>query len=356
MQSLKHKPNIVRYEDMDLLDEPPIEALRGAVTIAPPLTEESFTRESNIKPLNAESEKVFHQFIGIKNTPRHNSRASYKLQRLWLTPQFRFVVKKAVPIVMLCLIGFYLAGYRTINGFQTDIEQKWIRMITALQTRPEFMINLVKITGVDAGLDTAVRNAAGVALPQSSLTLDLFSVRQKIEALDTVKSVALVKRVGGILDIIVTPRTPVAVMKDGVALVLLDENGVRSGTIATRRTRLDLPLITGLGAQANLAEARAMLALMAQLSPDLSARILGLARVGERRWDILLDRGQIIQLPQDNAERALAQVIEWQNRANILTRDISIVDMRNLERPIVRLSTPALEDFQTGQAAILGIN
>ena len=44
-------------------------------------------------------------------------------------------------------------------------------MITALQTRPEFMINLVKITGVDAGLDTAVRNAAGVALPQSSLTL-----------------------------------------------------------------------------------------------------------------------------------------------------------------------------------------
>ena len=56
-------------------------------------------------------------------------------------------------------------------------------------------------------------------------------MRQKIEALDTVKSVALVKRVGGILDIIVTPRTPVAVMKDGVALVLLDENGVRSGSI-----------------------------------------------------------------------------------------------------------------------------
>ncbi|MFD2844725.1 cell division protein FtsQ/DivIB [Paracoccus cavernae] len=55
----------------------------------------------------------------------------------------------------------------------------------------------------------------------------------------------------------------------------------------------------------------------------------GLERVGERRWDLVLDRGQRIMLPVDGPLPALERVIALDKAQDVLGRDVAVVDMRS---------------------------
>jgi cell division protein FtsQ len=64
--------------------------------------------------------------------------------------------------------------------------------------------------------------------------------------------------------------------------------------------------------------------------------------MGERRWDMVLDRDQRILLPEEDPVAALQRVMALHKAQDMLERDISIVDMRNGARPTIRLNQPAL--------------
>ena len=67
----------------------------------------------------------------------------------------------------------------------------------------------------------------------------------------------------------------------------------------------------------------------------------GLIRMGERRWDVVLDRDQRILLPEDDPVSALQRVAAIDAAQDMMARDLTIVDMRNPARPTVRLAAPA---------------
>ena len=144
------------------------------------------------------------------------------------------------------------------------------------------------------------------------------------------------------LNVDITPRTPVAVWRDGGVLRLLDEEGTFAGFVETRADRLDLPLIAGQGAQAHIAEA---LALFRDAKP-IGSRLRGLVRMGERRWDVVLDRDQRILLPGENPVAALDRVIVLHQARDMLDRDVAVVDMRNGNRPTLRMNKEAADAFR----------
>ena len=86
------------------------------------------------------------------------------------------------------------------------------------------------------------------------------------------------------------------------------------------------------------------LALMVAARP-LGARVRGLVRMGERRWDVVLDRDQRILLPSANPVRALERVIVLNQGSELLERDVVAVDMRLAERPTLRMSSNAVKDW-----------
>ena len=167
-------------------------------------------------------------------------------------------------------------------------------------------------------------------------------MRGTVEALDAVRSVQV--RVGdaGVLTVDITPRTPVALWRDGLNLRLLDEDGRFAGSVATRADRLDLPLIAGDGAQTHIREA---LVLFRDAEP-IAKRLRGLVRVGERRWDVVLDRDQRILLPSENPVAALDRVIALHQARDMLGRDVAVVDMRNGNRPTLRMNKEAADAFR----------
>jgi cell division protein FtsQ len=117
-------------------------------------------------------------------------------------------------------------------------------------------------------------------------------------------------------------------------LELLDETGHYVRSITARIDYPDLPLVAGEGADENIAQARMLLATAAPLAD----RVRGLVYVGQRRWDVALDRDQRIMLPAQGAVQALEKVLILNDTQELLDRAISVVDMRLNERPTLRLA------------------
>ena len=152
-------------------------------------------------------------------------------------------------------------------------------------------------------------------------------------------------RSGGILHVAITERVPVIVWRTGDAIEMLDATGHRVAGLGARSDRPDLPLIAGIGAEQAADEALAVYAAAAPILP----RVRGLVRMGERRWDIILDRDQRIMLPATNPVQAVERLIALDQVQDLLARDILTVDLRNEHRPVLRLSPFALEALRQGR-------
>ena len=120
---------------------------------------------------------------------------------------------------------------------------------------------------------------------------------------------------------------------------MIDAEGVQSGQILARADRLDLPLIAGDGAEEHIAEALEIF----DAAGPLITRVRGLVRMGERRWDMVLDRDQRILLPGDRPVPALDRVIALNQAQDMLNRDVAVVDMRNAARPTLRMNEEAAD-------------
>ena len=213
---------------------------------------------------------------------------------------------------------------------------------TTIEQRPEFMIQQMHIQGVPELFDKQVRDTLNVSLPVSSFDLDLEAMKARVDAIEAIETVNLLIGSKGILEVGVVMRVPVLVWRNDKGLALLDATGQKSGPLVSRLERPDLPLITGVGVQDHTAQA---LEIFNKLSP-ISGRVRGLMRVGERRWDVILDRNQVLKLPEDEPIQALGRILALHRAQDILNRDITVVDIRDGRKPILRLSEPALGEFK----------
>ncbi len=90
----------------------------------------------------------------------------------------------------------------------------------------------------------------------------------------------------------------------------------------------------GKGAEA---AAAAILPLIAE-RPRLAARLDALVRVDERRWDLRLKDGSLIQLPATQQEEALIRLDALDQRERLLDLGFARVDLRTPEEVAVRPS------------------
>jgi cell division protein FtsQ len=270
------------------------------------------------------------------------SRWSYRMQRLWLTPVFRILFRVGLPVfAVFAAIGIYLQD----DGRRAALAQTFIDLREDFQDRPEFRVSLVSIEGASPELADAIRVRLDLALPQSSFDIDLEAARTRVEALDAVEVAELKVRTGGVLQVDITERTPVMLWRTADRIDMLDAGGFRVASLAARSDRPDLPLIAGEGADVVADEA---MAIFAAASP-LEARIRGLVRMGERRWDIVLDRDQRILLPADNPVAAVERLLALDQVQDILARDIAAIDLRIAARPVLRLTPHAQLQIRRAQ-------
>lgn len=266
------------------------------------------------------------------------SRWSWRMQRLMLTPGFRFALRVGLPFTLSLLAGTIYMADEERRG---TVVQAIADVRASIQERPEFMVKLMAIDGASDLVSTEIRTALPLEFPLSSFDLDLPQVREKITSIDGVKQANVRIRPGGVLQIDVIPRVPVAVWRSETGLALVDNTGVHVARIEARRDHADLPLIAGAGAAKAVPEALKLIA----AANVLGDRLRGLVRVGGRRWDVVLDRNQTIMLPEENALQALERVIALEGAQEVLTRDVARVDMRLAARPTLRMNEDATREW-----------
>ena len=98
-----------------------------------------------------------------------------------------------------------------------------------------------------------------------------------------------------------------------------------------------LPVIVGDDAPRHAAS---LLAVMAS-EPALSTRVKAAVRVGGRRWNVRLDNGIDVQLPEEGVAAAWHRLAEFDRRHRLLARDIVAVDLRLPDRLVVRRAPAA---------------
>jgi cell division protein FtsQ len=270
------------------------------------------------------------------------SRLAYRLHRLWLTPGLRAFLGRGLPLVLLAggLALFWSGPERRamVAGFMAELR-------ATIEARPEFRIDRVEVVTDTPEVAAAVLARLEVALPASSLRIDAADLRARAEQLDAVARAAVTVRTGGadggVLEVRLTEREPAFVWRHAGGLDLIDSEGRRVARLAARAVRPDLPLIAGDGAAAQVAEARAVIA----AAQPIAHRLQGLVRVGERRWDVVLDRDQRILLPANGAVPALERALALDAVQDLFGREISVIDLRHPHRPVLRLTAGAAAEL-----------
>ena len=267
------------------------------------------------------------------------SRWKYRFERLKLTPSYRFAMRFGLPFAVVLGVAWGLA---TNDGIQSAAAHTGSTLYSSVAERPELMLNEMQISGVSMHMRDAVLAAIDTQLPVSSLEINVRDIRRRIDQIEAVKRSEVRVIAGGVLQVEVQERAAALVWRTHEGLKLIDEEGILTGEIAARAERADLPLIAGAGANREVKEAVELL----RTGALISHRIRGLVRVGERRWDIVLDHDQRIMLPEIEPAAALARVMALDAAEDIFGREVNVIDMRDGRRPILRVSAYAIEELR----------
>jgi len=275
------------------------------------------------------------------------SRLKYRMERLMLTPVFRVLLRFGLPFVLTVSLATW---WLSIDENRQKIFDTYADLRAQIESRPEFMVNMMAVDGASDLVADGIRQMLPLEFPVSSFDLDLEQMRETVVSLDPVKSARLFVRQGNVLQVDVVERIPVVLWRNDRGLRLLDEEGVVVGPAFARSDWPELPLIVGESARDRVSEA---LELVAAAEP-LSARMRGLVRMGERRWDVVLDRDQRIMLPETGAIQALERVIAMDQAVDVLARDIVAVDFRLPRRATIRMTDGAMRELVRIQAIEAG--
>ena len=277
---------------------------------------------------------------GMARLDPRMSRMKYRIERLMLTPLFRFSLRVVLPVV---LIAGGVGGWFSVEANRTAFNEMVADVRDAVESRPEFEVKIMAIDGATDMTAEVIRAAVPVDFPISSFDLNLPEMQAKIGALDPVRAVELRIRQGGVLQVDIIERLPALLWRSAEGLFMLDDSGVRVGPATSRLDRPDLPVIAGEGAEDAVAEALRLWS----VSGPIKARLRGFERIGARRWDVVLDRDQRIMLPETGAVQALERVIalSMAPQMDLLARDLTVVDLRLPRRPTIRMSEQATQQM-----------
>ena len=266
------------------------------------------------------------------------SRLKYRMERLMLTPLFRLVLRFGVPFVLTFGLATWWFSVEDNRQMVTDT---YAELRSQVESRPEFMVNMMAVDGASDLVAEGVRELLPVDFPISSFDLDLEAMRATVVSLDPVKSARLYVRQGNVLQVDIVERIPVVLWRNDRGLQLLDDEGVLVGPAFLRADWPELPLIVGDGANTRVEGALDLM----QAAEPLSDRLRGFVRMGERRWDVVLDRDQRIMLPEVDAVQALERVIAMDQAVEMLDRDLMAVDLRLPNRPTLRMTDGAVREL-----------
>jgi cell division protein FtsQ len=234
-------------------------------------------------------------------------------------------------VISICAGVAVLALVMATGSRAERIGQSLSSGVDGVTTGLGLTLNRVHITGASDEATPAIQRALDVEAGQPITTLDLDALKASVERVGWVREARVVRLLPDTLIVEVKEHDRLAVWQTGGRTYVIDSEG-RAIPGADAGRYPNLPLVVGKGADA---AAGALLPLLAQ-RPRLMGRVDAIVRVDERRWDLRLKDGGIIQLPALNQEAALIQLDALDQRERLLELGFARIDLRTEGQVAVR--------------------
>ncbi len=199
-----------------------------------------------------------------------------------------------------------------------------------------FSIDNVKVSGNLQTSEIDILQQLGLDGSSSVVFLSAASARERLISLPWVENAEVRKVYPSTVEIKLSERTAYGIWQHGDELSLIEKDGKVIAPLRDNKFA-SLPLFVGDGAQLEAA------AFAEQLSnwPDVQARIKAYICVGGRRWDLRMDNGVVVRLPEENIARAMHTLSTLEQDQQVLERDIETVDLRLPDRTTIQLTDGA---------------
>lgn len=239
-------------------------------------------------------------------------------------------------VTRMAAIAFalFLALIAAVTLVALDVPARAMTAAGEAIGRAGFTVKRVDVVGL-RNMDSAP--VYEVALAQRSMAMPLVDadgIRERLLRYGWIKDARVSRRLPDTLVIDIVERQPAALWQDREQLALIDADGVVIDRVPVTQMP-DLPLL--IGPRANLHERD--LNEILDAAPTLKPQLVSASWVGGRRWDLKLQTGETIALPEgeEAAKAALSKFAELDKSSGLLGRGLIRFDLRLPGKMIVRL-------------------
>lgn len=199
-----------------------------------------------------------------------------------------------------------------------------------------FSIDNVKVSGNVQTSEVDILQQLGLDGSSSVISLSAAAARARLVALPWVEDAEVRKVYPDTVEIKLSERTAFGIWQHGDELSLIEKDGKVIAPLRDNKFA-SLPLFVGDDAEEEAATFQERLSAWS----DIESRVKAYIRIGGRRWDLRLDNGVVVKLPEENVARALDLLTDMENKQQLLERDILAVDLRLADRTTIQLTADA---------------
>jgi cell division protein FtsQ len=245
--------------------------------------------------------------------------------------------RRGVGVAASALIIFGSIAFGVVRGDHVEEVVEALHDVRdAAANVAGFNITGVALTGNRHMSREEIFATAGVTGHSSLLFLDVADARARLRTNPWIADATVQKLYPDRLQIAVTERAAFALwQKDGRIGVIADDGTVLEPYLS--RHFVSLPLFVGTGAATRAKDFQAVI----DRYPDIRDQLRAAVLVSERRWNLRLKNGIDIELPEDGIAQALDRLVALDRDKKLLSRDITLVDLRLSDRVTVRQSDAA---------------
>ena len=256
------------------------------------------------------------------------------------------------PIVALCaaVTGLVLVGALLASGIVGRAVHGVGNGVNAVVADAGFGISEIHITGNRRTPYNTVLEALGMKPGQSIFSADLWAAQNRLRHLDWIATAELHRRYPDAIYVSLVEKRPFALWqlpanaKGETPIAVVERSGAVITTRDVEKFR-KLPKLVGAGAAANAAD----LVDAVQGRRALAARVAAYSYQSERRWNLLLDDGVTVQLPESGWQKELDALEHLIIDNGILERDISEIDLRSPTQYFFILKSGEKKDVERGK-------
>ncbi|USA40005.1 cell division protein FtsQ/DivIB [Pelagerythrobacter marinus] len=218
------------------------------------------------------------------------------------------------------------------------------QQVALLAADAGFEVRKVRVTGVERMNEMKVYERALARRDRPMPLVDLEALRAELLELSWVKDARVSRQLPDSLVIDIVERRPHAVLRKPDRLMLIDDSGVELEPIAADKAQ-GMLIVAGPGAGRQVGALADLLA----AAPALGPQVAEAEWIGNRRWNLTFDTGQVLALPQGEDESAGALVafarLDGVNR--LLGGKVATFDMRAPDRIYMRVPGRAAQAMAT---------